>query len=915
MIRRRRSIAILLLAGFLQAGGFSLASPLPGPELAEPEHLPSGGDSKDWWSLRPIRVPSVPTLDPEDRNWARNEIDAFVAAKLRENAMEPSAHAEPHILIRRLYFDLIGLPPTPQEVVAFSANPSDQAYEQVVDQLLASPRYGERWARHWMDAVHFAETHGHDQDRIRTNAWPYRDYLIDAFNSDKSYQRFVKEQLAADVFFPNEPQLTPALGFIAAGPWDESSLRDIREDTVDRQIARYLDRDDMVTTTMSTFASSTVHCARCHDHKFDPISQKDYYSLQAVFAGIERADRAYDPDPALHKKRTALLAKQKAIQERVPELLSAIREPPLRQEIEQWASAMREAVDQWQVIHPAAAVSASGSTLAVQPDGSVLASGVRPETDLYQVHASSPVPSISALCLQVLTDDSLPHGGPGRQDNGNLHLSEISIELVGSDFAQRVAATVRRAFADFDQENWTIQHAIDGLTNTAWGIHPNVGKPHYAVFHFAHPLSPSSDQKLEVNLSQLHGGGHLIGKFRLLAASGKSAVTALELPHSIQDTLRVLPSGWTDNQWIELGLFYLSQQTDDALAQLPPVQHVFAGTADFEPDGGHRPPGSPRTVHVLKRGEIHRPAEVAVPGAISILDHAPSRFGITDAQNEAARRAALADWLVHPENPLTWRSIVNRVWLAHFGSGIVSTPNDFGRMGSLPTHPELLDFLAAWFRANNGSFKQLHKLIVTSATYRQSSSHHPAFAHIDAENRLLWRMNRRRLDAESLRDTLLQVSGRLNLTMGGPSVRHFSLSPGIHVTPIVEYAQFEWENSDARRSIYRFLFRTLPDPFMETMDCPDGSQLAPVRSSTISPLQALALMNDPFVFHASQSLEHALAKTGGTLEAQISELCWRLYGRPPIEAERAALRSYASAHGMANLCRVLFNSNEFIFVE
>ncbi len=263
---------------------------------------------RDWWSLRPLGRPAVPTVPPALAGWCRTPIDRFIAAKLVEKGLHPSPEADRRTLIRRLSFDLIGLPPTPAEIAAFLADRSPDAYERLVDRLLDSPHYGERWARHWMDVVHFAETHGHDQDRIRPNAWPYRDYLIASFNGDTPYARFVQEQVAADAIFPDEPARVVALGMIAAGPWDESSLRDIRDDSIDRQIGFYIDRDDMVATVMSTFVSATVHCARCHDHKFDPISQEDYYSLQAVFAGVDKAERPYDPDPAIARQRRALSA-------------------------------------------------------------------------------------------------------------------------------------------------------------------------------------------------------------------------------------------------------------------------------------------------------------------------------------------------------------------------------------------------------------------------------------------------------------------------------------------------------------------------------------------------------------------------------------------------------------------------------
>ena len=334
-----------------------------------------------------------------------------------------------------------------------------------------------------MDLVHFAETHGHDQDRIRPNAWRYRDYLIESFNRDTPYARFAQEQIAADALFPDEPRLTPALGLIAAGPWDESSLRDIREDSIDRKIGHYLDRDDMVTTVMSTFVSATVHCARCHDHKFDPIPQADYYGLQAVFAGVDRADRAFDPDPEVHRVRQSLLARQAALKRRDPALLASLLEPETQAEVDAWEARRQAAPAAWTVLDPEKIESAAGSTLTKLPDHSVLASGTRPAQDSYTIAARTDLRGISAVRLELLPDDRLPHRGPGRNDNGNLHLTEFQM-LAGSR-----PLAIKAASSDYDQPGWGVATSIDGNDQTAWGIYPEVGKPHHAVFELADDLA------------------------------------------------------------------------------------------------------------------------------------------------------------------------------------------------------------------------------------------------------------------------------------------------------------------------------------------------------------------------------------------------------------------------------------------
>jgi hypothetical protein len=903
-IVRRLGIA-LALTGILElakseAGGQPVASS-SAPETAH-------------WSLQPLHKTEPPKT--ENRQWPRTALDQFVLAQLEARRMRPNPPADRRTLLRRINFDLIGLPPTLEEQRAFLADNSAKALENVVDRLLASPRYGERWARHWMDVVHFAETHGNDQDRIRTNAWPYRDYLIRSLNEDKPYARFVQEQLAGDVLFAQEPQATIALGFLAAGPWDESSLRDIREDTLDRQIARYLDRDDMVATVMSTFASATAHCARCHDHKFDPISQEDYYSLQAVFAGIDRAERAFDPDPAVHASRQALLKKRRALEAQQAGVMASLLEPAMQSEVAAWERALATNVVSWTVLEPMTFVSSNGTTLTRQADGSILAGGVRPEKDVYAISAQPDLKGITAMRLEVLTDDSLPQKGPGRQDNGNLHLSELKILTSPGAGSEPKELGLQHPTADFNQQGWTIEHAIDRKEKTAWGIHPEVGKPHHAVFELKEDYHGGEGVTWTFILEQNHGGGHLIGRLRLSVTTASRPVRVGSLPGKIADLLAVPARERTSAQKQELASYHVRNQIEAKLAALPKPQLVYAGASDFAPDGGLVPAKAPRPIHVLRRGDINKPGDEASPGALSAIRTREARFALSNPGDEGSRRAALAEWIVDPKNPLTWRSIVNRVWHYHFGRGIVDTPNDFGKMGGLPSHPELLDWLAGWFLEQGGSFKRLHKLILMSAAYQQSAMDNPAFARLDFDNRSLWRMNRSRLDAESVRDAILQLTDQLDPTMGGPSVKQFSLSPGIHVTPVVDYAKFDVDSRDnRRRSIYRFLFRTLPDPFMDSLDCPEASQLAPVRGASVTALQALSMLNNHFVVRQSERFAERVAAAEKNLPSQIRLAYELALGRPPSKDESKDVIEYAKKHGMANLCRLLLNSNEFMFVN
>ena len=868
-----------------------------------------------WWAVQPLGRPTLPALSPAAAARVRTPIDRFVFAKLREKGLAPSPEADRRTLIRRLTFDLIGLPPTPDEVDAFVTDPAPDAYERLVDRLLASPHYGERWARHWMDAVHYGETHGHDQDRVRPNAWPYRDYLIAAFNADTPYALFIREQVAADVLYPGEPRLTPALGFLATGPWDESSLRDIREDSIDRQVGYYLDRDDMVTTVMSTVVSLTAHCARCHDHKFDPITQAEYYRLQAVFAGVGRADRAFDPDPAVATRRKELTATLAALDRNDPAVLARVRTDDFRRMVVAW-EARQAGNPRWQTLDVATTTSEHGAALTTLADGSVRSAGPRPERDTYTVTIRTTLKGITAVRLELLPDDALPHHGPGRQDNGNLHLSEIRFTARPAESNQPPRPVdLLPPTSDYDQPGWTVRHAADGDPSTAWGIYPQVGRRHSAVFPFKHPVGDRGAVELVVRLDQLHGGGHLIGRFRLSATTAPDPA-AIPLPDPLPTILETPAAGRTPDQWDRLGLHVLRAATSAGLAALPPRQAVYAAAADFAPDGSHKPVPVPRPVHVLRRGDIRQPLAEAKPGALTCVPGLPGLFDLAPGHGEGERRAAMARWLTDPANVLTWRSIVNRVWHYHFGRGLVDTPNDFGRMGGKPSHPELLDWLAAEFLKQGGSLKSLHRLIVTSTTYRQVSAHDPARAAIDGDNRYLWRMPRTRLDAEQVRDAILLVSGRLDRRMGGPSDQQFAMRPGIHVTPIVEYGKFDWDRPQGhRRSVYRFAFRTLPDPFMDCLDGADASQLTPVRNVSVTAPQSLALFNNEFILVHARALASAAEKRSPDSTGRVTFVCRRVWGRPPAADEAREFGAYAARHGLANLCRVLFNSNEFLFVD
>jgi hypothetical protein len=525
---------------------------------------------------------------------------------------------------------------------------------------------------------------------------------------------------------------------------------------------------------------------------------------------------------------------------------------------------------------------------------------------------------LTGLRLELLCDDTLPHNGPGRASNGNLHLSEVRVMIHPKGQPDRaVAVKLKAAVADFDQAGWGVGRAIDGDPTTAWGIYPEVGKPHRAVFEFEKPVGFKDGTSITVELDQSHGGVHLIGRFRLAFTTATPFGDAdRPVPANLAAILALPDAKRTDSQRAELALWLWQRRVERELAALPAQARVYCGTNQYSADGSFRPASTPREVRILKRGDVTMPGAIAAPGAVEAVPGPKGRFKLRDPNDEGQRRAALADWLVDSANPLTWRVIVNRVWHYHFGKGIVDTPNDFGKMGGAPSHPELLDWLAADFHNGGGSLKKLHRLIVTSSAYRQAVVHDAAAAARDADNRLLWRMNRGRLDAETVRDAVLLFSGRLDESMYGPPVKHFITKPGLHVTPEADYNHYDLDAPDARRrSIYRFIFRTHPDPMLEALDCPDASQSAPVRSTSVSAPQALILWNNKFTLHHAELLAARATASSTDPRERVRFASRQVLGRVPTAAEEQTWFDYAQKHGMANLCRVLLNSSEFLFID
>ncbi len=870
--------------------------------------ISQGAKWEQHWSLKPIKRPATPKLTTSQKKWTRNPIDHFIRTKQNELGLAPSTEAGRLTLIRRLTFDLTGLPPTPTEIDAYKNDNSPKAYEKLVNRLLASPHYGERWGRHWLDVVKYADTCGYDKDKLRPNAWPYRDYVIRSFNEDKPYTRFVQEQIAGDALFPGTADGILGLGFIAAGPWDFIGHVEVPESKIDGRVARHIDRDEMVSNTLNTFTSATIQCARCHDHKFDPFTQKHYYSLQSIFAAVDRAERPYDSQPGLAKKKSDL-------SQRITDLkkeLSAIDE-----EIKKEGGAKLAATDK-----EIAALRSKAKLKGKRPEyGYHSHIAKSPETTKWVQIDMGETADIQRIALRPCHDDfNNINGGFGfpvrfkvegsltadfkkpillfdqtKNDYPNPDIAPVSFQTKNKVRLVRVTAT-RLAKRSTDYIFALAELEVFDVTEKNIALKAKVSSP------------DSIEAPIRWRRTNLTDGHFPI-------AADEKAIGALQKAQANRQAM-VAKFRKPERQARRKKLQDQITAAEKELKGIPKGKMVYAAATDFKVQGNFKPTkGKPRMVKVLHRGNIQDPRGDVRPGTLPIFPKENFEFKLAANHPESARRAALAKWITRKDNPLTWRSIANRIWLWHFGQGIVETPNDFGRMGLPPSHPELLDWLTAEFRDSGGSFKHLHKLIVTSATYRQSVATSVKFAKIDSNNRFLWRMNRRRLEAEELRDAILSVSGAMNKTMGGPGFYLFALEKTAH-SPHYEYHKFNPADPKShRRSVYRFIARSQPDPFMTTLDCADSSQSTPKRDETLTALQALSLLNNKFTLYMAKRFASRIEKDFKTLQGRIRRSYQLTTGRPPTPNEMVTLEKYAQKHGLPNLCRVLFNLSEFSYID
>lgn len=864
-----------------------------------------------FWSLRPLSRPDVPSVPASWNGRVRNPIDHFVLHRLAEEGLAPSDEASRRILIRRLYFDLLGLPPSPERVERFVANADPRAYERLVDELLASPLYGERWARHWLDLVHFGETHGYDKDKPRPNAWPYRDYVIRAFNSDRSYTRFVREQIAGDVLYPGTLDGLAATGFISAGPWDFIGHAEVPESKIDGQVARNLDRDDMVSVTMNTFTSMTVQCARCHDHKFDPVSMEDYYSLQANFAALDRSDTRFDSDPDIRVMRADLEerirgreAERDGLKKKITELggddltsldgkIRELERPSEKHPAFGYHSLIESDPhsEKWVQIDLGGTVAAERIEYFPADDdyngiGAGFGFPVR-----YRIEVSAAATfAAGAVVVADYTSEDVTNPLNNRQRvllNGKpirfIRLTATKLAPRSDDFIFALAELMVRDSEGRNVAQGKTVTALDSIeSGVRWGRNNLVDGVYPGV------KQQSGDRELELAALQAERAQLLLERVPPNVAEAMAACE--EVLTGLRGQLTGLPS--------PMKLF---------------VGRVHTGSGAFQGTGAQG--GKPRVIRVLHRGDITSPREVVEPGTVDVYEGGRRHFELPSSHREGERRVALSAWILDDANPLTWRSIVNRLWQHHFGRGIVDSPNDFGRMGQRPTHPQLLDWLAIRFRDEGQSMKAMHRLMLTSATYRQNSVARPEAMAIDGGNRFLWRMPRRRLDAESIRDSVLWLADSLNSEMYGPSFQDFVVEKPEHSPHYQYHLHDPRDERSHRRSIYRFLVRSQQQPFMTTLDCADPSMMVDKRSETLTPLQALSLMNNRFMTVMADRMGQRIRSDEAGAKTDLRQFFRRLAGRFPEADELALLVDYAARHGAANACRVMLNLNEFVFVD
>jgi len=823
----------------------------PGPDSNAP--LPPVKAPKHWAYAKPVR-PALPEV--KDAAWCRNPIDRFILARLEKEGLKPAPEASKNTLLRRVYLDLTGLPPSPQELSAFLADQSPEAYEKVVDRLLASSHYGERWARPWLDLARYADSNGYEKDRRRT-AWEYRDWVIRALNQDMSFREFTIEQIAGDMLpHPTKEQLV-ATGFNRNSMLNQEGGIDINE-------YYWYSLVDRVNTTASVWLGSTLACAECHNHKFDPFPQKDYYRFLAFFdhskhhPSPDPGDRWMD-EPELELPTPEQAERSKEIRAQMAKLQSALdtQTPELDRAQKSWEAAVKKSESRWSVLEPVRYDSAGGATLKLLDDGSILATDKNPQADTYTITARSKVTSVAAIRLEVLPDESLPHGGPGRDSEGNFFLSDFDVEIGGKPVIWK------NAQADESQKGYSVENVIKKKPGmlSGWAIDADDKEPvrRQAVFIPRDKLTIPNGGVLKVTMKHLmRHSSRNVGRFRLSVTTVADPELIVEVPARLRLVLAMAPGARTPQQKTDLSAAFrkVAPSLDDARKQLADLKldlkklGIATAMVMEEDSGSERP-----STNIRERGTFTSKGDLVYAEVPSALGSLP--------KGAPPNRLGLAEWLVSDDNPLTARVAVNHFWETLFGHGLVETSEDFGTQGDPPTHPELLDWLATEFLQNGWSMKKIQRLMVTSAAYREDSRVTPELIARDPYNKLYARGPRFRVEAEMVHDMALAESGLLSNKMYGPSV--FPYQPeGIWDIPYNDDKWIESEGEDRnRRSVYTFMRRSAPYPSLSTYDAPSREFCTVRRVRTNTPLQALTGLNDPYFFEAAQAMAKRMAAEGG----------------------------------------------------
>ncbi len=875
------TIALAVFSATAQSGSSLAFEPID--EFAATDEARAG---YDWWSLQPLSDAAPPQVD-ESNAWSVHPVDRFIDSKLQSNGLAPSPPADSRTLIRRATYDVTGLPPTPEEVAAFQAaceaetgsadRVGDAAYDALIDRLLASPHYGEQWGRHWLDVVRFGESTGYEVNHIIDDMWPFRDYVIQSFNEDKPFDRMVREHIAGDALAPGDPAVEVGMTFLVAGPHDIVG----NQDPAQAAQIRANGIDEIIRATSESFLGLTVGCARCHDHKFDPISQRDYYGLYTTFAGV------------YHDSRTVATDEERAAYE--------AKVAPLRAE--------RDAIAKARADLEAAIIARAETNIA-----DLEARWTRPPVDRQGTEELFPPISARFLRLRAEGRDNDPNA------RTNFRLDEFEV-WTADESPRNVAAAANGGKAkgqshvaeDFG-DAYLADLVIDGKVGERWIANGPELRIEFAQVESVRRVLFSSDRPGA--LSPTHGEAPTVCEYRIEVSTDGEHWTQVADSYSrkpVNDAhrrKRLMEWSMTTQEREQRDAY--GQQIaefDRQIRDVPALPRLRVGRL-AQPEGDY---------HIFLGGDPQRSGDVVVPSSVSALSGAAGFYALTNETPERERRAALAEWIVEPENPLTPRVLANRIWYYHFGRGIVPNPSDFGFMSGEASHPALLDWLARELIApSDGSepwrIKRMHKLLMRSQTYRQDGGFRADAAAKDADNQWLWRFAPRRLSAEELRDTILMVAGKLDTTMGGPGFRLYQYMRD----NVSTYAPLDTVGPETyRRAVYHQNVRAGRVDLMTEFDSPDCALAAPRRASTTTPLQALTLMNHQFTMDMANALAERLEADAGSndIAAQIDRAYAIAFAREPDSGERDLASALIQQYGMAAFCRGLLNANELVYLD